>query len=64
MGAGDLGRPVERHQVDRQVGAAHGRGVAQHLQRADGIQLVEAVEHDHRDPHLALLPGWTLARAA
>jgi hypothetical protein len=55
VGAGDLGCPVEGDQVHRQVGVAHGGGVAQHLQGADGVQLVEAFEHDHRDSHLALL---------
>jgi hypothetical protein len=63
VGAGDLGRPVERDQVDLEVGAALG-GVAQHLQGADGVQLIEPLEHDNGDPHLVLLPGWTSARAA
>jgi hypothetical protein len=57
VGAGDLGRPVERDQVHLEVDVAHGGGVAQHLQGPDGVQLVEPLEHDHGDPHLALLSG-------
>ena len=64
VGAGHLGRPVERDQVHLEVGVAHGGGVAQHLQGADGVQFVEPLEHDHGDPHAALLPGWTSGRAA
>jgi hypothetical protein len=62
--AGDLGRPVEGDQVHRQAVSAHGRGVAQHLQGTDRIQLVEPLEHHDSNPHPVLLPGWTLARAA
>jgi hypothetical protein len=64
VGPGDLGRPVERDQVHLEAGAAHGGGVAQHLQWTDGVQLVEPLEHHDGDPHPALPSGWTLVRAA